>query len=447
MKRISVLFVTAFLTACGGGGGGGAQAPAPTTPPVSNDPCSITGQNQFVLDVMNDWYFWNDLLPTDVNVGNYASPEELLGFLTSFQPVDRFSFIGSAAADSAFFGEGQFEGYGFRYRFVADNTPQLLLVYEDGPAFRAGLRRGQVFVALNGRSIADIQANEGISAIFDLPSVDVTMRNLDNSEFTVTMTEDIVTIDPVPQFRIIDAGAGRSVGYLELTTFISTANGQMDEAINQFRINGVTEVILDLRYNGGGLVSTANLLGDLLGGGNFDTLEFSETRFNADRAAAQNNAEFFERRTGSMNLERMVVIASRGTASASELVTNSMDAYVTLGIVGDRTFGKPVGQSGFTFCEKILRPTTFETVNALDFGDYFNGLPANCNAADDPAIPVGDDTDPNIVAALQFLEDQSCPPVTSTPDASSKPFGGEFGEFEQPLYRPGPPHRELLDSY
>ncbi len=447
MKRIAVLFLTAFLTACGGGGSGGAQAPAPNPPPVADDPCSNTGQKQFVLDVMNDWYFWNNLLPTNVNIDDFASPEALLESLTSVQPVDRFSFIGSASADSAFFGEGQFEGYGFRYRFVADNTPQLLLVYEDSPAFRAGLRRGQVFVALNGRSIADIQANEGISAVFDLPSVEVTMRNLDNSEFTVTMSEAVVTIDPVPQFRIIDAGAGRSVGYLELTTFISTANNQMDEAFNEFRVNGVTEVILDLRYNGGGLVSTANLLGDLLGGGNFDTLEYSETRFNADRAAAQNNSEFFERRTASINLERMVVIASRGTASASELVTNSMDAYVTLGIVGDRTFGKPVGQSGFTFCEKILRPTTFETVNALDFGDYFGGLPANCNVADDPAIPVGDDTDANVVAALQFLEDQTCPPVTSVPGDFSKPFSGEFGEFDQPQYRPGPPHRELLDSY
>ncbi|MEM6513370.1 MAG: S41 family peptidase [Pseudomonadota bacterium] len=441
MKRISVLFFSALLAACGGGGGGSVESPD-AAPPTA-DACSNTGQKQFVLDVMNDWYFWNNLLPSSVNVDDFASPEALLASLTAVQPVDRFSFIGSAAADSAFFGEGQFEGYGFRYRFVDVNTPQLLLVYEDSPAFRAGLRRGQIFTAINGRSIANIEAAEGLGAVFGLPSIEVTMRNLDDTEFTETMSADVVTIDPVPQSRIIDPG-GRNIGYVELTTFISTAEGQLDQVFNDFRLNGVTEVILDLRYNGGGLVSTANLLGDLLGGGNFDTREFSETRFNADRAPAQNSAEFFEIRTGSINLESLVVIASRGTASASELVTNSMDAYVTLGIVGDRTFGKPVGQSGFTFCDKILRPTTFETVNALDFGDYFDGLPANCNAPDNPAILVGDDADPNIVAALQFLTDQSCPTVTSAPDGLSKPFGGEF---DRPEYRVGPPHRELLDSY
>ena len=440
MKRISVLFLTAFLTACGGGGGGGSAA-APE--PAVSDGCSNTEQKQFVLDVMNDWYLWNNLLPANVNINSYATPDDLLAFLTSFQPVDNFSFIGSAAADAEFFGEGRFEGYGFSSRFVATNDLQLSRVFVDSPAFRGGLRRGQQIVRLNGRTIADIQANEGVGALFDLPSLEFTMRELDSTEFTVTISQEVVTIDPVPQYRIIDPG-GRNVGYLELSTFISTANDQLDEAFNEFRLAGVTEVILDLRYNGGGLVSTANLLGDLLGGGNFDTLEFSETRFNADRGPANNSSEFFEQRTASINLEKLVVVASRGTASASELVTNSMDAYVTLGIVGDRTFGKPVGQSGFTFCEQILRPTTFQTVNAVDFGDYFDGLPASCDADDDLSIPVGDATDPNIVAALQFLEDQSCPPVTAVPDGISKP---RFGEFERPVYRPGPPHRELLDAY
>ena len=271
-----------------------------------------------------------------------------------------------------------------------------------------------------------------------------TMRRLDASEFTVLIDRDIVTIDPVPQWRLIDRGGGvPPAGYIELATFVSTADPEFDTVFGEFRANNVTDVIIDMRYNGGGLVSTAELLGDYLGGLVAENLVFSNTEFNADRAGANDDSEFFERRGNSISLSRLVVIATRATASASELVTNSMVPHVAVAIVGNRTFGKPVGQVGLEFCDKILRPTAFKTTNADGFGDYFDGLPADCAAADDLNFAVGDDADPNMVAAMTWMDTGGCP-VTNT-------SGGQFkatlpDEVPLPDLR-GRPSREFANAY
>ena len=435
MRKFLLMIIVAFLTACSGSSGD-----AGTQNQVAE--CSNTGQKQFVLDVMYDWYLWNDLLPTNVDISAYASPEELLAFLITVQPLDNFSFINTLEADVQFFGEGKFEGFGFGSRFVAADDLRLTRVFVDSPANRAGLARGQRILELNGRTIAVIEAAEGVGAVFDTSPLAFTMREPDGNVFTVSITQDIVTIDPVPQSRIIPVTGTPGVGYIEFAQFISTADPKLDVVFGQFRAAGVTDVILDLRFNGGGLVSTAELLGDYLGGFVAQNLIFSSTLFNADRAA-NNDREFFELRANSIGLSRLIVIASQGTASASELVTNSMEPHVEVTIVGDRTFGKPVGQIGVEFCSKVLRPTAFQTVNADDFGDYFGGLPADCIVADDLEIAVGADNDPNLEAALAYLSVGACA-STSAPGVLSKPG---FSSPAQKVERRGPPQREYADAY
>jgi C-terminal processing protease CtpA/Prc len=451
-RKFIVVLSAVLVTACSSGDGDSGDVPVAE--------CSIDGQKQFVLDAMREWYFWNDRLPADVDTTQFATPDELLAFLTTFSPdltpddgvdnpVDRFSFINTAAADQAFFGEGKFEGFGFSSRFVAENDLRLTRVFFDSPANRAGLARGQQVIALNGRTIAEIEANEGVNAVFDLSPLEFTMRpvggNPDGSnDFTRTITQDIVTIDPVPQARIIvdPDGVRPPVGYMELATFISTADAEMDGVFADFRAQGVNDVILDMRYNGGGLVSTAELLGDFLGGDVAENLVFSRTVFNELRAPTYNSTEFFERRLNSMSLVRLVVIASRSTASASELVINGMDPHVEVIIVGDDTFGKPVGQVGLEFCEKILRPTSFQTLNANDFGDYFFGLPVDCVAPDDLDLAVGVDDDPNVEAALSYLDTGACP-------SASMPASQFKLEAEQPvptLELRGTPAREFANA-
>ena len=437
MRKLLLMIVLAFLAGCSSSDSDGGGI----TPPPA-DSCSNTAQKQFVLDFMRAWYLWNDLLPATVDINAYAGPEELLAFLITVQPLDNFSFITTAVQDQQFFGEGKFEGFGFSSRFVAAGDLRLSRVFVDSPANRAGLARGQQILELDGRTIAEIEAAEGLGAVFDTSPLTFMMREPDNNVFTVTITQDIVTIDPVPQSRIIPVAGTPGVGYIEFAQFISTADPKLDEVFGQFVAADITDLIIDMRFNGGGLVNTAELLGDYLGGSVAQNFVFSKTLFNADRAS-NNTQEFFELRLNSLGLSRLIIIASQGTASASELVTNSMEPYVDVTIVGDRTFGKPVGQVGVEFCEQVLRPTAFQTLNADDFGDYFGGLPADCVVADDLEIAVGAANDPNVEAALTYVETGSYP-VACVPGVLSK---SDFSAVASKIDRRGPPQREFADAH
>ncbi|MBT8066838.1 MAG: hypothetical protein KJO09_06325 [Gammaproteobacteria bacterium] len=446
MRFLTGLLVIALLAACDSDGRG------LTGPQIGSAACEIDGQKQFVLDNLYAWYLWNDLLPPDLSIDDYASPEQLVRDVTRTYgpqkpnnggPIDLFSSVVSAQADAQFYGEGQFEGFGFSYRFVDTDDVRLLRVFSGGPAEGSGLARGQRILALDGRSMAEIVANEGFNAALAASTVEFQVQRPDSTEFIVSITKDVVTIDPVPQWRIIDRGAGvPPVGYLELATFVSTADPVFDTVFGAFTAAGVSDVILDLRYNGGGLVSTANLLGDYLGALANNGRVFSATQFNADRAPANNSVEYFQALGNSLNLSRLAVIATSRTASASELVTNSIGAYFDVAVIGANTYGKPVGTIGLTFCEKLLRPTAFKTVNALGEGEYFDGLPVDCPAADDLNVAVGAATDPNMVAALSYLNNGACP-VAEAPD-------GQFKVESDFVDRPdlsGPAHREFAGAF
>jgi len=444
MRKLICITLAVFVSACSSSDDGGDAG-------FTLDSCSNADQRRFVRDVMRDWYLWNDLLPAQISIGNFASPEELLAFLTTFspddgsgQPIDRFSFIDSAAADAAFLGEGLFEGFGFSSRFEAADDLRITRVFADSPAEMNGLARGQRILALNGRTIAEIQAADGVSAVFATTPLEFTMQDVDGAPLLPVMIEQgIVTIAPIPQSRIIDAGGGRMVGYMELAQFISTADAEFDTVFAAFLAAGVNDVIIDLRYNGGGLVTTTELLADYLGGEVAENLTFTETRFNADRAANNDRTAVFGLLGNSISLSRLVVIASAGTASASEAITNGLEPHVEVTVVGSTTLGKPVGQIGIEFCEKVIRPTSFQLFNADGFGDYFDGLPADCAATDDLSVGVGADNDPNLVAALGYLETGICPTIAA-PGGLSKPRI----DVEIPrLDRRGKPSRWYADAF
>ena len=389
--------------------------------------CSNDGQKQFVLDALYDWYLWNADLPANLSIADYATPEQLVIEVTETYgpqkpdgtPLDRFSSVGSLQADQQFFGEGKYEGFGFSWREEGGEM-RMTGVFAGSPADVAGIARGQTVVTLNGRTYANIVGGEGINTFFDSnETVTFVMERLDATTFSADVTKAIVTIPPVPQSRLINIGDGvPPVGYMEFRTFISTAEPRFATVFADFAAAGVTDIIIDMRYNGGGLVRTAELLGDYLGSVANPGAIFSRTEFNADRAPANNSIDLFANPAvaNGLNTSRFIVIASGGTASASELVTNSLIPYADVWIVGANTFGKPVGQVGIEFCEKILRPTSFRTTNSLGDGDYFDGLPVDCPAADDLDIPVGDDSDPNVIAAVSIATTGACP----APAASSQ---------------------------
>lgn len=450
MRKFVVFVLSALLvTGCGS-----SSDEAVSGPPSS---CSNDGQKQFVLDALYDWYLWNADLPPNIDIADYATPEALVKDVTETygpqdalgNPVDRWSRVGLLEADRQYYGEGKYRGFGFSWREDGGEM-RMTGVYSDSPADIAGLERGQTVITLNNRSYADIVASEGINTFFD---------NNDTVTFVVAdilgvlldpklITKDIVTIDPIPQWRTIPLeGGAPPVGYMEFRTFVKTADPVFDQVFADFIAAGVKDVVIDMRYNGGGLVDTAELLGDYLGGFANATLVFSETEYNADRNpefTEQQRISRFSKLTNSIDISRFIVIASREfTASASELVTNALDPYADVWIVGDNTYGKPVGQVGIEFCDKILRPTSFRTKNADGVSDYFDGLPLDCPADDILEIPVGDLSDPNIVAALSISATGGCPVVAAPQGALALKLPPEI-RYPDTL---GNPARDLAGAY
>lgn len=415
--------IWALLAGCAAAGCGGGGEGLTSRNIALSCSADVQRQRQEIRDIMLEWYFFNDELEqqqkyTGLDLNTFPTAEDLLAFLR-YRPnqFDRgFSFITTPLADSQFFGEGQFVGFGFGSKFVdspLDAELRLTQVFPGSPAAAAGFARGQRIVTINGRTIAEIGQAEGLSAALGTGDVGVTrtfrLRDSDGGEFEVAVAKALVTIDPVPSTAIFDI-AGVQVGYVDFRTFISTADDELDLAFAEFESQNVSALVVDLRYNGGGLVSTAERLADLIGGAIAEDRVLSETLFSSAKSAF-NSIERFQHRPGSLTLLRQVVFITTGSsASASELVINALSPHTVVTLVGSVTFGKPVGQSGFPFCddELLLRPVTFETVNSLNEGQYFDGLGVTCGATDGLQFTLGDPTEPSLATALEFIETGSC---------------------------------------
>lgn len=386
----------------------------------------LSGQGrQEVFDIMRDWYFWNDETEQadkyTSSADDFSDVEALLDFLR-YRPseFDRgFTFVTTPEEEEAFFEEGKFIGFGFGLTRIG-NTHEIRItqIYAGSPAATAGLERGYSLVAIDGRSIAQIDLNEGLNEALG-PSVVGDARTLSfqdragNPLPDIELTKASVDLDPVAEVKIID-NAGVDVGYVFFRTFIGTAVDELRAAMQQFKDELITHVIIDLRYNGGGLVSVAEVLGSLLAGPGNDGGIFFIQEFNSNNMSF-NQTSLFQSESASLDLGKIVFITTGGSASASELLINGLQPYFqdpgeSIAVIGSPSFGKPVGQSGFDFCDNTqrLRAVTFKTVNVNGFGDYFSGLPVDCQADDDLQALLGDENEDSLSVALQYLQDGTC---------------------------------------
>ncbi len=380
--------------------------------------CSTISQNRYVNDVMRELYYWNAELPT-VNVASYASPEALLEVLR-YRPLDtRFSYIGSRASEEAFYSDSQFIGFGFGNGYDGMGL-RILQVFPDSPASEAGLQRGDRIVAIDGASVPALAAANALGTALG-PSqegfgVTVRFERMDGTVAEARMVKRPVTIPTVSYLNLYEI-EGRRVGYLFFRNFVQPSRQALDDAFNALRDVGATELVLDLRYNGGGLVSIAQHLASLIGGTRTEGQVFAEYFHNA-RNAFRNEVTRFEARSNALRLERLVVITTRTSASASELVINALRPFIPVTTVGDATYGKPVGQYGVNFCDKVLYPVAFTLRNAAGQGDFFDGIAADCPAADDPDHQLGDVAEASLAEALHVMRTGQCsapPPAATTP--------------------------------
>lgn len=369
--------------------------------------CTTTSQTLFVRDVMADLYYWNTEIP-QVNAAQFNSPEAYLDRVR-FRPLDEsFSYIGLRAVQDAYYSSSQFIGFGFSHRFDGEGL-QLSQVFPDSPASEAGLRRGEVITAINGRTVRDLlaagQLNAALGPSEEGYGVDIRVRSADDTR-DARMVKRPVTIPTVSHLSLYEVD-GRKVGYLFFRNFVEPSIPALDEAFAALRGEGVTELVLDLRYNGGGLVSVARHLASLVGGSRTDGQVMAEY-FHNSRNASRNEVIRFEPREHALPLERLVVVTSRASASASEMIVNSLRPFLPVITVGDATYGKPVGQYGINFCEKVLYPVAFTLRNALGQGDYFGGIAADCSAGDDLTRQIGDPDEASLKEALHVVRTGEC---------------------------------------
>ena len=403
-KRLNGVLTCTLVLLVSGCGGSGSVSQAQTT-----SACSVTGQNQQILAIMQSWYYWNQYLPTGVNPAAYGDTSSFLDALL-YQPLDRFSYITTQAANQAFYGAGQYVGMGFSEEVVNGNQLQLTDVYPGSPAAGAGFVRGGYILSINGTPVANLIANNQLAAAFGAADVGVQVtldyQSPSGATQTVTLTKTVVTQPNVSLVQSFNAG-GRKVGYFFFQNFITPSNNELQQAFAQFQADGDNELVIDERYNGGGLLSVAQYLGSLIvgngdAGQTFATLNYNSLHTDQDQTLT------FQSTTNGLNLNRVVIITTDATASASELLINALKPYIDVVTIGSTTFGKPVGENGFDFCSSVLYPMTFNMLNAAGGGNYFSGFAPTCAAVDDLNHPLGDASEASLAEALYYIANGNC---------------------------------------
>jgi carboxyl-terminal processing protease len=370
--------------------------------------CSVPSQNLYVRDALNDVYLWYQFLPT-VSPTSFASPEAYLDAVR-YRPIDNtYSYITTAAANDAFYDDSQFIGFGFSTQIIGD-AMYVAAVFEGSPALEAGLDRGSRITEINGQSVAAQIANGTIGSAFGASEIgiqsSIVFLTRNGTRREAAMTKRLVTIPTVSLTSVFEVD-GRKIGYLHFRNFVRPSYDALDRAFETLKESGATELVLDLRYNGGGLVDVAVHLASLIGGSLTDGQVLAVYDHN-DKNRRFNTTLRFENPSQSLNLKRLVVITTRATASASELVVNSLRPYIPVATVGDTSYGKPVGQYGIPFCSKVLAPVAFALRNADGQGDYFEGLTPTCSAADDITHALGDVQEGSFAEAITYLRTGRC---------------------------------------
>ncbi len=424
--------------------------------------CNYPGARQEVLELMEEFYFFNDESAQAVKYGeimleDHSSLDSMLDELRWMPETHDRGFtywLTRKRSDELFAAEASV--FGFRVIYIVDadanNNPvhlEVVDVYQGSPAGNAGLERGDKIHSLNGKAINGLSIEEiGVEFGPNAEGHVVTFETekLSGERRTFDMAKVRIRIPTVPEehVEIFDTDAGK-VGYLHFRTFFGDAPERLLEEFAEFKSADVRNLIVDLRYNGGGSVSIAHGLATLIGGpelfqGGRETV--LATQVHNERNAWRDETTLFscrqlddrgrlagmfpteesiarcENESSLRDLEKVVFITSGSSASASELVITALQPHENVALVGERTFGKPVGQYGLSFCLEnpndfgsglaLLWPVSFATVNAEGFEDYYDGIAVECEVPDDLASSLGTAEEARIAAALNYIENGNC---------------------------------------
>ncbi len=384
---------------------------------VDGEPyCRAVDANKKLYSYLNEWYFWNQDLSSDFNPKQYDTLNQSLQALKV--PQDRFSFVLSAE-EYADYQASRFLGYGFSIQPTENNDGLLLrLVFKESQAYQVGLRRGDVITQINGipagEVIADVMAGLTTWAEVFGPDeegveTDIVFIKPSGTEQSATIVKREIITETVLHHEVRQV-ANQSVGYLVFNSFKENSKDELDAAFQDFNQAGISELVLDLRYNGGGLNDVANQLASQIGGDLVENQLFMSMVFNEQKSRENTNFYFdLGRASEVLDLTRVVILQTQSTCSASELVINSLSPYMEVVTIGGQSCGKPIGMYPTPICDDVVFAINFQTVNAAGFGDYFDGLPPTCPVEERIVGDWDEESDSLYQAAAGYLQTGQCP--------------------------------------
>ncbi len=480
VKPLLVSALTSLLFACGGGGSNDTTTP-PTTPTgwVAGEfapseqfkgQCANLNQKNWLRSWSNETYLWYDEI-TDRDPASIAGVIDYFDLLKTEEKTasgadkDNFHFSMPTSEWQQSQQSGSVMGYGFNYKIVKASPPREVYVSYTEPgtaAVTAGVQRGWQIVDVNGVDVVNANTQAAVDAINAalFPSqtgvqTDFTFKLVgSNEERMVTLTSAQITEDPVMNVKTVSTTSG-SVGYLQFNDHNAPAERELYDAFNYLAGQNVSDLVIDMRYNGGGYLAMAAQLGYMIAGSaNTSNLIFERTIFNdkyPDTNPITGNAltpyPFIDEYIGfdpdsgisagaplpSLDLERVFILTTGNTCSASEALINGLRGIpqsrgFEVVIIGGKTCGKPYGFYPTDNCDTTFFTIQFTGVNNAGFGEYAEGFaPQNytdgtfspvrvtgCAVADDFTHLLGDTSEAMFNAALNYRSSGSCPAPTST---------------------------------
>jgi hypothetical protein len=419
---------------------------------------SATWENNWLRAWTNAYYLWYSEVP-DVNPANDTTPAyfdlmKTTALTPAGRPKDRFHFTYATTTWEELSQAGQNVGYGVTWDVLAPTPPRNItaaLVQAGTPAAIAGVTRGSTVLEVDGINAVTAPDQASVDALNAAlsPSAAGTphtfkLQDVAGNVTTVTLTSAAIDENPVPTVATFPQSGGGVVGYIEFDAHIATAESLLIAAFNKLAAASVTDLVLDIRYNGGGYLDLASEVAYMIAGAaqtagaTFELSEFNAKYPTTDPITGQSltPTPFYSVSQGlstnagtslpSLNLKRVFVLTTANTCSASESIINSLRGIgVNVIEVGSTTCGKPYGFYPQDNCGTTYFSIQFQGVNNVGFGNYPDGFtPQNsgtaasvslpgCAVADDFAHAMGDPNEAQFAAALQYLSTATCPAVTA----------------------------------
>jgi carboxyl-terminal processing protease len=422
--------------------------------------------NGWIFDQMKTYYLWESQMATKSSTDNTKTPDLYFeSILVKPGDLDRFSWIQEDVAELTASLNGVNKVLGVRYTpFYANEAKTkvaLSVAYalKGSPAEKAGLKRGDFITKVDGVELTA----ENYSTALSNETLKLTLGDYVGTEIVpntkvIQVVKAEVQTDPVQHYSIIEKGS-KKIGYLVYLQFLTQYDEAIRNVFKEFKNKGVNELVLDLRYNGGGYISSSDILSSLIVKNLKPNTLMNRQEWNTAMTTAYKSKygnDVFDQvwlneanNLGSLNT--VYILTSKGTASASELVINNLKPYMNVVLIGDNTYGKNVGSITLSDDQKRwkwgMQPIVLKTVNSLGQSDYgtANGFTPTFKVTDNaiPFKPFGDENETLLKVAIQQITGV----IASTTNANAKVSATKKVDILNGAYPLDNPKREIRDMY